>query len=145
MNYQLSKASICDIGLSIIDNLESMHKAGYIYNDLKLDNLMVGFGQKISKTHNNVFEDCIINLIDYGYTTRYLDHAGNHIEQGELDNFRGNIVCASLSHMESWTTSRKDDLISLCYLLIYLLNRGKLLGIERVTNLGHTELFRSTI
>ena len=38
-------------------------------------------------------------------------------------------------------TSRRDDLISLCYLLIYLLNKGNLKGIDLSQNLSRNESF----
>jgi serine/threonine protein kinase len=43
MDFKLLKTSIYDIGTAILATLESIHKAGYVYNDLKLDNLMVGY------------------------------------------------------------------------------------------------------
>jgi serine/threonine protein kinase len=43
INFKLLKASIYDIGTAILTTLEAVHTAGYVYNDLKLDNLMVGY------------------------------------------------------------------------------------------------------
>ena len=42
MSYKLSKTTILDIGTAMLMNLETVHKAGYVFNDLKLENLMVG-------------------------------------------------------------------------------------------------------
>jgi serine/threonine protein kinase len=44
LNYKLSNETILDISKAILFTLEATHKAGYVYNDLKLDNLMVGYG-----------------------------------------------------------------------------------------------------
>ena len=41
--YQLSKSSIYDVGFAVLKNLEACHNEGYVFNDLKLDNLMVGY------------------------------------------------------------------------------------------------------
>ena len=41
---QFSKAAILNIGIAVIALLKRVHRAGYVYNDLKLDNLMFGFG-----------------------------------------------------------------------------------------------------
>ena len=55
----------------MLDALERLHNIGYIYNDLKLDNVMVGTGS-LETAH-------LIKLIDFGLATRYLDAEGNHI------------------------------------------------------------------
>jgi serine/threonine protein kinase len=75
MKNQMSSASALDVGLAMITSLEATHKAGYIFNDLKLDNLMVGYGQKIDKTVNekSVFTGCSIHLVDFGFATKYKD------------------------------------------------------------------------
>ena len=40
---KLSRKSAYGLGLRIIDIIEKIHAAGYTYNDLKLDNLLIGF------------------------------------------------------------------------------------------------------
>ena len=49
--------------------------------------------------------------------------------------FRGNMEFASPNQMKFYTTSRRDDLISLFYLMIYMLKRGQMPGFNRLTNL----------
>ena len=39
----LSNASVFEIGLKIIDILEAIHESGYVYNDLKLQNIMLNY------------------------------------------------------------------------------------------------------
>ena len=53
--------------------------------------------------------------------------------EAETEVFRGNIVFASKSSLEFNVTSRRDDIISACYNLVYLLNQGKLLNLDAVT------------
>lgn len=74
-NYFLSNQSICDIGRAMLFTLQATHKAGYVYNDLKLDNLMVGFDQKVLKNSRteSIFKHCTFHLIDFGFATRYID------------------------------------------------------------------------
>lgn len=85
---------------------------GYVYNDLKLENIMI--------TSKNE-----IRLIDFGFAKKYVDSNGAHMKKKNSNVFHGNMMFATLSQFEFETTSRKDDLISLCYLMIYLLNDGK--------------------
>jgi serine/threonine protein kinase len=50
MGTKLSKASVLDLGLAILQMFESIHASGYIFNDLKPDNLLVGFQNLMSET-----------------------------------------------------------------------------------------------
>ena len=99
VNYQLSTASIHDIGQVILTTLEAVHKAGYIFSDLKLDNLMTGYKQKVYKEKDgeSIFRSCSIHLVDFGYSSKYLDSKKNHITEKRIETFRGNIVFASLA------------------------------------------------
>jgi len=102
MNNRLSRRSTLNLGIKIIDILEKVHAAGYTYNDLKLDNLLIGYRDKLPKkyTPDNVFENVSVHLIDYGFATRYIDkHTGKHIEDTHVDVFRGNMIFASLNQL----------------------------------------------
>ena len=68
--------------MAMLHNLEVTHNAGYIYNDLKLDNLLVGFREPVKKPapDRDVFKDCSIHLVDFGYASKFSDKKGNHIK-----------------------------------------------------------------
>jgi hypothetical protein len=51
----------------------------------------------------------------------------NHISESLLKYFEGNFLYSSANQMSFMATSRRDDLISLFYLLIKLLNKNELL------------------
>ena len=55
--------------------LEKVHEIGFVYNDLKEDNICVGFPEESNPS--------ILKLIDFGVCTKYLDEAGNHIQLSE--------------------------------------------------------------
>lgn len=46
-NKKLSLMSVIHLGIKIIDILEMVHNSGYIYGDLKLDNILVGHGDTL--------------------------------------------------------------------------------------------------
>ena len=82
-------------------------------------------------TDKNIFEDHQVNIIDFGFATRYLDkHTKEHLEKEEIDVFRGNMVFASLNQLKFYSTGRRDDLISLFYLLVYILKNGQMPGFD---------------
>ncbi len=63
-----------------------------------------------------------IRLIDFGLCTKYLDSKGNHIKFSKTNDFTGNLALSSKYAMNFDTVSRRDDLISLTYLLIYMID-----------------------
>jgi serine/threonine protein kinase len=52
-----------------------IHNAGYTYNDMKLDNILVGDHTMNNETLHK------IRLIDFGFANRYIDKSGVHIEE----------------------------------------------------------------
>ena len=44
-NATLSLITVCNIALRLLQILEKVHKTGKVYNDLKLDNILVGDSQ----------------------------------------------------------------------------------------------------
>lgn len=44
MNKRMPIESIIDIGVKVLESLEKIHRAGFIYGDLKLDNILFGYG-----------------------------------------------------------------------------------------------------
>ena len=68
-----------NIGLAVISLLKRVHSAGYVYNDLKLENIMCGYADSVEKTDFNLSGKSI-NLVDFGFASKYLDKRGNHIE-----------------------------------------------------------------
>ena len=52
--------------------IEKLHSIGYVYNDLKLDNLCVGAAKEGNPE--------LLKLIDFGLCTKYMDRDGKHID-----------------------------------------------------------------
>jgi len=87
---QFSMKTICQIGIRLINIIEIIHEAGYIYNDMKLDNILIGdYKNKEDSMHN-------IRLIDFGFASKYLDKDGNHLPLTETQVFRSNMIFASI-------------------------------------------------
>ena len=58
-----------------------------------------------------------IFLIDFGISKKYLDDNGNHIEFNPYVPFIGNLIFSSKHAFKEVSLSRRDDIISLVYML----------------------------
>ena len=102
-----------------------------MYNDLKFENILLGNGQAVpdewTDSGNNSFLKAQIVLTDFGLASRWKDkETGEHIPKCELPTFGGNLYFGSVNQLKFHRTSRRDDLHSLMYMMIYLLNKGSI-------------------
>jgi len=91
--------------------LRDLHKIGYVHNDLKLENILIG--------HRDTDR---IYLIDFGLAQSFIDENGFHLEKQYVRKFSGNFLFASLNSCRGNNKSRRDDMESVMYIMIYLLN-----------------------
>ena len=118
----------------MIKNLQVIHTAGYTYNDLKLDNILVGNSKG---SHLDM-----LRLVDFGFAARFLKKDGTHMPVQETEYFRGNMIFASINLFNFQVTSRRDDLISLVYMLVFMFNQGNLPFIsEDQEKMGRNQIF----
>lgn len=102
---------VIKIGVQLIDRIKILHSTGLIHRDIKPDNLLFGVGR-----HSH-----IVHLIDFGFCKSYLGEDGAHIECANGKSIVGTVNFISV-HMHNRTeSSRRDDLESIMYVLIYLL------------------------
>ena len=104
---------ICLIGLQIIDRLEWIHSKDIIYRDVKPDNFLIG-----------IKDPNVIYIIDFGLCKKYRSSkTGKHILPKYSRKFNGNLKFCSPYAIKGKESSRRDDLISLGYMLIFLLKK----------------------
>ena len=106
-----SLKTILMIGLQILKRIEVLHSKGFLHRDLKPENIVIG--------SNNENID-IIHLIDFGLTTPYIDELGRHIPFSKKSHVVGTLYYLSVFGHLGIQASRRDDLISLGYLLLHL-------------------------
>jgi serine/threonine protein kinase len=106
--------SVVYIAIKLLEIIKYIHSTGYIHRDIKPDNFVLGYDD--SKK---------LYCIDFGLAKRYLSKVGEHIPFNERGKFCGTARFASISAHECCEQSRKDDLESLGYMLVYLF-KGKL-------------------
>ena len=91
--------------------------------------------KRLETTEADIFKSIDISLVQRDFVTPYLNlNTREHIPNSKVDIFHGNIVFSSLHQLQFQTTSRRDDIISLCYLIIYLLQDGVMPGIPCNSN-----------
>jgi hypothetical protein len=69
-------------------------------------------------------------MIDFGLAKKYVGENGKHNEKQKEKQFQGNMIFASKNAFNLHTLSRRDDLHSLCYLLLYLID-GDLVFLQK--------------
>ena len=123
----------------MIRRLETMHNKGIIHRDLKPNNLAWGnFNNSynnipiINNNYNNInnsdkLDIKTIYLIDFGLSCTYWDNCKSqkHYKMAKGLNFVGTLRYASLNSHNGIRQSRRDDLESMIYILIYFL-KGRL-------------------
>ena len=88
-----------------------MHQRGFIHRDIKSENFLVGFNQNINK----------IYAIDFGLAKRFLNpRTKEHIPMKKHAGLIGTARFASINAHLGLEQSRRDDMIALGYLLVYL-------------------------
>ena len=106
----LSLKDICLIGIQILDRIEWIHSKNIIYRDIKPENFLIG------KDDPNV-----IYIIDFGLCKKYRSSkTGKHILPRNTGIINGTIKYSSVYVLSAKESSRRDDLIALGYMLIYL-------------------------
>ena len=103
---------VCNIALQLLSILEIMHNNNVIHRDIKPGNIAIGIKEK-SK---------YIYLLDFGLSKKYIDEKTNKHYNFEKNNkLIGNARYSSINALEGGTQSRRDDLESLGYLLLFFL------------------------
>jgi serine/threonine protein kinase len=110
---QLDLGTVMSIGLMMIDGLEEIHKCGVIHRDIKPNNFM--FGRVEDE------EDSRLYIVDFGLSKFWRDpRTGIHISQKHGRSMIGTARYASINIHCGIEPSRRDDLESMGYVLVYL-------------------------
>ena len=137
----LNLSSVLNLGIHLLNILEAIHDSGLVYNDLKLDNILLDMCENLPKISKKSFENCFenlhLNLIDFGLVSHWQNpKTSEHYPEQMVNYFRGNIYFASCYKFEYLRASRRDDLHSLTYLLIYLLNDCQIPALDELKHLS---------
>ena len=113
-NNELSMQDICLIAIQLINRIEWVHSKTLIHRDIKPENIF------ISKNKPN-----IIYLIQFGLCTKFCSSkTGKHILPGFRGTFTGTLKFSSANAQRGNQQSRRDDIESLGYTILYLMKKS---------------------
>ena len=114
MNNNFSIKDICMIAIQLIERLEYIHSKDIIHRDIKPGNFLDDLKTKR-----------LLYLIDFGLAKKFRNSkTGKHIKFSIPKRLTGTARFASTNALRGAEQSRRDDLESAGYFLIYLAKKG---------------------
>ena len=101
---------ICLVAIQGLERLKFIHEKSFIHRDIKPNNFLIGLN-----------DPNVIYLTDFGFAKKYRSsRTGKHIKFSKPLYLYGSINFSSRNSMSGYENSRRDDLESFGYMLIYL-------------------------
>lgn len=117
-NKKFSATTTVMLGIEMVKRVQYMHSKGFLHRDIKPNNFMLG---KFSKSLEYLNEKTVY-VIDFGLSKEYVDfETSQHLPFKDGRRFIGTPRYASIRTHLGYRQSRRDDLESIAYILIYFI------------------------
>jgi len=115
-DHEFSLKTILLMADQVLKIIEKVHLTGIIHRDIKPDNFLIGFGNN----HHKIY------MIDFGLSKKYINtKTFQHNSYKCCKQFTGSFRYSSVKNHKGIEQSRRDDLESIGYMLLYFI-KGKL-------------------
>lgn len=113
---KFSLKTVLLIADQMITRISYVHLKGFVHRDIKPDNFLMGTGKYCN----------MLYLIDFGLAKKFMDTRTKvHMQYRNDKNLTGTVRYASINAHRGIEQSRRDDLESMGYVMMYF-NRGSL-------------------
>ena len=119
-----------NIALKVLDTLEYIHSKGYVHNDIKAQNLLLGYGRT---KENDLY------LVDFGLVSKY--HRGGVHKEYKPDERKAHDGTIEYTSRDAHigAHARRSDLEILGYNLVHWMS-GRLPWIDNLSNFQHVHM-----
>lgn len=102
--------TVCRVAADCLTLLREIHRLGIVHRDIKPDNFAIGHSPE---TASRIF------IFDFGLSSQYISASGKHLSERAGLSLIGTMRYASIHTHDGCLQSRRDDLCSLLYMLLY--------------------------
>jgi len=95
---------------NLLSNIKQIHSAFILHRDIKPQNIMF--------KHQEIF------LVDFGLSATFVDDEKKHVIEKKDVHILGTPKYASLNIHDGFSASRRDDVISLIYVFLFIINKS---------------------